>query len=199
MIAWAIETLVATGLLMLLVLAIRAPIRRTFGPGIAYALWLLPLVRMILPPLPMLWRKVAAASLPQDTTPIARASDTITVLVAKPLGLGEAAAPAAHQPSLGLLVAALWVAGAAAFFAWHWMAHVRFCRRMLSAAVPARTTAPGVHVIESDAAAGTDQSRRDHGVVARQSGSGLVHQKRNNLGHVRRSKWMSGRNLATAC
>jgi bla regulator protein BlaR1 len=154
MIAWAIETLVATGLLMLLVLAIRAPIRRTFGPGIAYALWLLPLVRMILPPLPMLWRKVAAASLPQDTTPIARASDTITVFVVKPLGLGEAAAPAAHQPSLGLLVAALWVAGAAAFFAWHWIAHVRFCRRMLSAAVPARATAPGVHVIESDAAAG---------------------------------------------
>ena len=52
MIAWAIETLVATTLLMLVILAIRGPFRRTFVPGVAYLLWLLPLARMILPPLP---------------------------------------------------------------------------------------------------------------------------------------------------
>lgn len=153
MIGWALETLVATTLLMLVVLAIRGPVRRAFGSGVAYLLWLLPLVRMVLPPLPESVRATAAAPLPDSFAPIAAASDTITVLVVKPLGLGDAAAPA-HHPSLGLLLAVLWGAGAAAFFLWHWAAHVRFCRRMLARAVPSSATAPGVRVIESDAAAG---------------------------------------------
>ena len=96
MIGWAIETLIATTLLMLVVLALRGPVRRAFGPGLAYLLWLLPLARMILPPLPASWREAAAE--PAHLTPIARASDTITVLVTEPLGLGDAAAPAAHPP-----------------------------------------------------------------------------------------------------
>jgi beta-lactamase regulating signal transducer with metallopeptidase domain len=154
MIGWAIETLVATTLLLLLVLAIRGPVRRAFGASVAYFLWLLPLARMILPPLPASWRETAAAPLPESFTPLAKASDTITVLVVKPLGLGDAAAPAVHHPSLGTALAALWIAGAAAFFLWHWIAHVRFCRRMLARAVPSSATAPGVRVIESDAAAG---------------------------------------------
>lgn len=154
MIGWAIETLIATTLLMLVALALRGPVRRAFGPGIAYLLWLLPLARMALPPLPASWRESAAAPLPHNFTPIAKASETITVLVTKPLGLGDAAAPAAHHPSLGLVLAGLWVAGAAAFFLWHWIAHVRFCRRMLANAVPSNAGAPGVRVIESEAAAG---------------------------------------------
>ena len=55
MIGWALETFVATTLLMLLVLAIRAPVRKAFGPGVGYALWLLPVLRMALPPLPGGW------------------------------------------------------------------------------------------------------------------------------------------------
>jgi len=154
MIGWAVETLIATTLLMLVVLALRGPVRRAFGPAIAYLLWLLPFARMVLPPLPASWRESAAAPLPHNFTPIAKASETITVLVTRPLGLGDAAAPAAHHPSLGLALAGLWVAGAAAFFLWHWIAHVRFCRRMLANAVPSNAGAPGVRVIESEAAAG---------------------------------------------
>jgi beta-lactamase regulating signal transducer with metallopeptidase domain len=154
MIGWAIETLVATTLLMLVVLAVRRAVRRVFGAGVAYMLWLLPLLRMALPPLPASWRETAAAPLPDSFTPIARASDTITVLVVKPLGLGDAAAPGVQHPSLGLVLAALWGIGAAAFFLWHWLAHVRFCRRMLAHAVPSSASAPGVAVIESAAAAG---------------------------------------------
>ncbi|MBY8827279.1 M56 family metallopeptidase [Hephaestia mangrovi] len=154
MIGWAIETLVATTLLMLLVLALRGPVRRAFGAGVAYLLWLLPVLRMALPPLPASWRESGAVPLPESFTPIARASDTITVLVVKPLGLGDAAASGAQHPSLGLVLAALWGVGAAAFFLWHWVAHLRFCRRMLARAVPSNTSAPGVAVIESDAAAG---------------------------------------------
>ena len=52
MIGWALETFVATTLLMLLVLAVRGPVRKAFGPHMAYALWLLPVARLLLPPLP---------------------------------------------------------------------------------------------------------------------------------------------------
>ncbi len=50
--AHALETALAVTLLILLVLAIRKPVARHFGAGIAYALWLLPVARLVLPPLP---------------------------------------------------------------------------------------------------------------------------------------------------
>ena len=56
MIAWGLETLFATTLLMLLVLALRAPVRQSFGPQLAYALWLIPLIRLGMPPLPGEWQ-----------------------------------------------------------------------------------------------------------------------------------------------
>lgn len=50
--AHALETVLAVTLLILLVLAIRKPVARHFGAGTAYALWLLPVARLALPPLP---------------------------------------------------------------------------------------------------------------------------------------------------
>ncbi|MBA3896695.1 MAG: hypothetical protein H0X36_06095 [Sphingomonadaceae bacterium] len=49
---WLGETLVASTVLMLVVLALRAPVARLFGAQAAYALWLLPAIRMVLPPMP---------------------------------------------------------------------------------------------------------------------------------------------------
>jgi len=49
MTAWLVGTLFATSLLMALVLALREPVRRWFVPGVAYALWILPAVRAVLP------------------------------------------------------------------------------------------------------------------------------------------------------
>ena len=46
MIAWLVETLVATTGLMALVLLIRNPVRQLFGSHAAYALWLLPALRI---------------------------------------------------------------------------------------------------------------------------------------------------------
>jgi beta-lactamase regulating signal transducer with metallopeptidase domain len=47
-----IEMVLAVSVLIILVLLARKPIAREFGPGIAYALWLVPLARLLLPPLP---------------------------------------------------------------------------------------------------------------------------------------------------
>jgi beta-lactamase regulating signal transducer with metallopeptidase domain len=147
MIAWAIETFVATTILMLLVLAIRAPVRKAFGPNMAYALWLLPVLRLLLPPLPESWREQAAA-------PVAAASDAITIYVVEPMG---AAPQAAAEGSFGWLMAVLlvWAAGAAIFLAYHLISHSRFCSRLLKRARIDRMVAEGrVRVIETDAAHG---------------------------------------------
>ncbi len=57
---WLIEALAASTLLMGLALLIRRPVREAFGPQIAYALWALPLLRLLLPPLPAGLRQAAA-------------------------------------------------------------------------------------------------------------------------------------------
>lgn len=146
---WVIETIVASTLLMLLVLAIRAPVRKAFGPHIAYALWLLPVLRMVMPPLPASWQEQAAA-------PVAAASDVIAYYVVEPIA-GTSAAPAtAASPIDWLMLGAIaWIAGALLFLAYHLIAHERYCRRLLRAARIDRTVAQGrVHVIETDAAHG---------------------------------------------
>ena len=58
---WLTDTLLVTGVLIALVLLLRRPVAKGFGPGAAYALWLLPLLRLVLPPLRL---PAAAADLP---------------------------------------------------------------------------------------------------------------------------------------
>ncbi|MES2987201.1 MAG: M56 family metallopeptidase [Pseudomonadota bacterium] len=146
--SWAIETLVATTLLMLLVLIVRAPVRKAFGPYMAYALWLLPVLRMLMPPLPASWTEQAAA-------PVAAASDVIAYYVIEPIA-GVADAPAQVASIDWLLIAGLaWATGALLFLAYHLISHTRYCQNLLRAARIDRTVAQGkVRVIETDAAHG---------------------------------------------
>ena len=146
MIAWALEALVASTILMIAVLLLRGPVRRAFGPDIAYALWLLPALRLLLPPLPQDLREAAVA-------PVLRASEQITILFVEPLA-ETAAAPASQFSLLGPALVMLWVAGAAAFIVWHACAHARFCRRMLAETARATEIEHGVQVIETGAATG---------------------------------------------
>lgn len=143
-IGWLVEALIASAVLMAVVLVIRAPVRRAFGPGIAYAVWALPAIRLALPPLPQLpaWRAAAAPDLTQ----------TLTVYVIEPLA-GSAAAPASLFPSLGLALAVLWSAGAVVFLGWHAISHWRFCRRMIAGSTLSERTG-AIDVIETDAASG---------------------------------------------
>jgi bla regulator protein BlaR1 len=48
---WLLDTLIATSALMVLALLLREPVRRRFGSRVAYALWLLPAARMLMPTL----------------------------------------------------------------------------------------------------------------------------------------------------
>lgn len=152
MIGWAIEMLIATTLLMLLVLAIRGPVRRAFGPQMAYALWLLPVARMLLPALPAAWREHSVPA------PVAAAGDAIVYYVVEPISLSASpVAGAAAVSSIDWIFVGLaaWALGGLAFLAYHLIAHVRHCNRLLKAARVDRTVAQGkVRVIETDAVHG---------------------------------------------
>lgn len=124
LLVWAIDTLIVTTLLVLLVIAARKPVARHFGPQIAYLLWAIPAARLILPPLPQ-W-------LPSLATPTAPPADA-SLLVIDATG---AAAPtmvqqlASYVPaSWPWLLLALWLGGAAVTLAWQAMIH----RRLLAA------------------------------------------------------------------
>ena len=144
MIGWMIEALIASTILMVVVLVLRGPVRKAFGAEIAYALWALPVLRLLLPPLPASWHEAAV-------TPISHATETVTVLFIDPVADVAAAAPGVAWA--GPVMAGLWIAGAAAFIVWHSLAHRRFCKRML--AETAETERRGdIRVIETDAASG---------------------------------------------
>ncbi|KQM64919.1 hypothetical protein ASE75_07555 [Sphingomonas sp. Leaf17] len=142
---WAVEALIASALLMALVLLVRAPVRRAFGPAVAYALWALPVLRLLLPPMPSGWREAAA-------TPITRAGETITIFVTSPAGSAVVASTPALS-WLGPVSLGLWGVGAAAFLAWHLTAHADFCRRIMARGRIVATI-DGIDVVESDAAPG---------------------------------------------
>lgn len=121
--SWLVDTLVTTGALIALVLVLRRPVARHFGPGLAYALWLLPLLRLMLPPL----------TLPAPPEPAANA---VTIAAAD---LGPVAAAAqAPTPLLGFdpwpLLFALWLAGAGLFLAWRLAGYFMLRRRALRGA-----------------------------------------------------------------
>jgi beta-lactamase regulating signal transducer with metallopeptidase domain len=175
MIAWAFETFVATTLLMLLVLGLRGPVRRHFGPHMAYALWVLPVARLALPPLPGDWQ------LTRLFAPLMREAEAVqgvTVGLVNPETLPPELVPdittatlevGSHSASLAfvppsvvaggpnplLLLLGLWALGALAFLVYHLVAHSRYCRHLLARARVDRTVAQGkVRVVETDAAHG---------------------------------------------
>ncbi|GAA0737431.1 M56 family metallopeptidase [Sphingomonas japonica] len=148
MIGWAVETLVASSVLMLVVLALRAPVRRAFGPAMAYALWAIPALRMLLPPLPETVRltEIApiGAAIPPGTISL---GVPVATIPAVPQGWGMSDVPA--------IVIGLWVIGALGFVGWHLVSYIRFCRRIRAQAQGSYRVAGGrVAVVESDAAAG---------------------------------------------
>lgn len=129
MIGWALETLLASALLMGLVLLLRDRVAAAFGPRVAYLLWLLPLARMLLPRLPEAAH--APVSLPIDID-LAAVDVPAGALPAAPLMLPPP--PGALDWLSGhwvMLALAIWLGGAALHFGWQ----IGLYRRFVSAAL----------------------------------------------------------------
>jgi len=120
--AWLIGSLAATTALMLLVLLLRGPVARRFGARTAYLLWLLPALRMILPPLPESLGPAPIAQIPVmiDLSVFAQADRApLAALPAEP-----------GFPWLTLLLA-VWLAGVVIHLGYHLLAYRRFVREAL--------------------------------------------------------------------
>jgi bla regulator protein BlaR1 len=151
---WIVQTLIASALLMGLVLALRGIVRRHFGARLAYALWLLPALRMMLPPLPG-WRMLAVPVLvvePHEAT-LGLVDPVDAVRLAGPpvgpplhdvpgaiLRVDTATLPAGFpHASLAAvpvdwaqLALAIWLGGAFLLFAWQMLRYRRFLGRALA-------------------------------------------------------------------
>ncbi len=127
MIQWLYDTFVWTGALIVLVLLLRRPVARHFGPQVAYALWALPLARFLLPPL------VLPASLaPAGAQPFA--GDPVLAIVS-----GAATPAAGAQGGIDWLwatVLALWLGGAVLLLALRAHDYLRMRRELLAEARP---------------------------------------------------------------
>jgi bla regulator protein BlaR1 len=66
---WLLDTLLATSALMCLVLVIREPVRKRFGAGVAYGLWLLPVARLLMPTLTTTVERTVPAAAGHSITP----------------------------------------------------------------------------------------------------------------------------------
>ena len=124
MIAWLIETLVAVTLLMVMVLLLRGPVARSFGAGWAYALWAVPALRLVLPPLPQL-----APDLPLP--PVVLFIPTAAEMAAP---LPAYAGPGQWVP----FMLAMWAGGAVIFLILQWLGYRAFLGQIRDSSRPAR-------------------------------------------------------------
>lgn len=144
---WAIDTFVYTALLIALVLVLRRPVAAHFGPRAAYALWLLPLARFVLPPvtLPAWMRPVAAE-------PVAPLAVEVAVPVAEMPVADVASAPLISADLLLSAGLAVWLAGAVLFLGWRVACYRATTRHILAAAIPVGDVGP-IRLVESAAVA----------------------------------------------
>ncbi|MBB5685584.1 M56 family metallopeptidase [Sphingobium boeckii] len=122
MTGWILETLIASTLLMGLVLLVRDRVATRFGARIAYLLWLLPALRMILPPLPESFGPPPLAHIPVIVD-----ISAFAVPGGEPMG----AVPAEQAFPWLMAMLALWLAGAVVHLSWHLISYRRFVRAAL--------------------------------------------------------------------
>ena len=139
-VTWFGGAMVASLVLMLVVLVIRPAVARVFGPTVAYALWLLPALRMLLPSLPGDWipGRAALAFAPPQMAALT------SVVPPTPVGAG---------PDWTLTLFVIWAAGVIGFFAWQLITHHVFMARSLAGSA-SLTRAAGIEVLQGPAIAG---------------------------------------------
>jgi beta-lactamase regulating signal transducer with metallopeptidase domain len=139
MIAWATHNALAASILIVAVLAIRRPVANAFGARAAYALWLAPAARAVLPPMSM-----PAAALPIG----APVGGTIDVR------LMTAAIENQSVLSWSRVAVAIWLGGAALYLAFNWWRHHRFLEDALANGTPLIVPEIGQDVVASSSVDG---------------------------------------------
>ncbi|WP_310535427.1 M56 family metallopeptidase [Novosphingobium sp.] len=129
------DTLLFTAVLIALVLVLRRPVARLFGPQAAYALWALPLLRLLLPPI----------ELPASMAPVPESAPPAEALI---VYAAEVPIPAAEAPiDWASIAIAVWAAGAVLFLVWRTVTYLRMRRDLLEGAVAVGEAGP-VRLVE---------------------------------------------------
>lgn len=149
--AWLVDSLLVTTLLMAAILCVRKPVAKLFGPGVAYALWLVPAARLLMP------------SLEGDPVPLAENSQNISeavrqsVLTSMPseasAGLTNSASSVVATVDFMALGITFWLGGAVLFFIIQMIRYASM-RDDLLAEAEEIAQIDGVKVVASDVVAG---------------------------------------------
>jgi len=135
MMNWAIGTGIAVSLLIIFVLIVRRPFARIFGARAAYALWLLPFIRLIMPELtiPRIFPQLSNTAPPETALAqdIAITPEMLAFMQAEPSVMSQVA------PYILPVVFGLWAFGAVLFFLYHWTAQASLMDRLTYASEPA--------------------------------------------------------------
>lgn len=144
---WLVHTLAWTAALIALVLVLRRPVARYCGPQAAYALWLLPMLRLVVPPI----------ELPAWLAPKADPVDPALHTVMLPIELADAQAAAQFSPvasdpiDWAAVLLAVWLVGTAVFLVRRFTLYFRMRDELLADATPVGC-AGGVRLVETPAA-----------------------------------------------
>lgn len=148
---WLVDTLIVTAALMALVLVLRRPVAKHFGAELAYALWLVPLARLFMPPL------TRTIEIPVSAPAAPQVADTGAAIIPAAVAAATPTADAMPEPSLvqSLLADAdwfaigvtVWLCGAAIFLIAQLSAYLQNRRELLEDAVEV-TRIDNIRVIE---------------------------------------------------
>jgi beta-lactamase regulating signal transducer with metallopeptidase domain len=116
------DTILTTALLVLAVLLIRKPFARHFGPRLAYSLWLIPALRLVLPPLPF-------------AEPVSAPESVDVMLVAVDTAMTAPVAPSWSVADAMPYVFVGWAIGVVAVLTMALLSHHRFRAAVLAEAV----------------------------------------------------------------
>jgi bla regulator protein BlaR1 len=138
------DTLLWTGLLIAFVLLARRPVARHLGSGTAYALWALPALRLVIPPMtlpawvaPLLGHGGDAVFNPMDPAMVPTGVEAASLTYFTPVSGPAEIAPVVAEPVdylTPLLV--VWLVGAAVFLVRRFWLYAELRRELLDDAVP---------------------------------------------------------------
>lgn len=135
---WVVQTGVTISVLILIILLIRRPFARAFGANAAYALWSLPLIRLVLPGL----------SVPETWLPSAFKAAEIEAPVILGPAFGSAAPAMPNQasggadpvmttlPSIGAILISIWLGAACVWLIYQLIRQAYFKSNLIARTAP---------------------------------------------------------------
>ncbi|QGY80912.1 M56 family metallopeptidase [Sphingorhabdus lacus] len=148
---WLVDSLLVTTLLMAAILCVRKPVAKLFGPGVAYALWLVPAARLLMPSLE--GEPVPLAENGQSISDAVRHSVLTQIPSDASAELTNSASSAVATVDFMALGITFWLGGAVLFFIVQMIRYASM-RDDLLAEAEEIAQIEGVKVVASDLVAG---------------------------------------------